>query len=198
MSRIGNSEWGKRSIIDDDYSSKEDESSPLDDDYKRQPIPLEKVRKILPQLRRQNGRKTGGKTMRPNPPSIPHSISRYAYAELRAFCRQYGEKKSRAAALAGVSSPILTGMPHGSDISDPVTRAVERRERLLADCAMIERAAELAGGGGFYHALILNCCHGIGYLYMDPTILPTANRNAFFKARREFYWLLHQIRSGEI
>ena len=136
--------------------------------------------------------------MRPTPPSIPHSISRYAYAELRAFCRQYGEKKSRAAALAGVSSPILTGMPHGSDISDPVTRAVERRERLLADCAMIERAAELAGGGGFYHALILNCCHGIGYLYMDPTILPTANRNAFFRARREFYWLLHQIRNGEI
>ena len=132
--------------------------------------------------------------MRPTPPSIPHTISRYAYAELRAFCRQYGEKKSRAAALAGVSSPILTGMPHGSDISDPVTRAVERRERLLADCAMIERAAELAGGGGFYHALILNCCHGIGYLYMDPAILPTANRNAFFRARREFYWLLHQIR----
>ena len=32
MSRIGNSEWGKRSIIDDDYSS-EEESSPLDDDY---------------------------------------------------------------------------------------------------------------------------------------------------------------------
>ena len=67
--------------------------------------------------------------MRPTPPSIPHTISRYAYAELRAFCRQYGEKKSRAAALAGVSSPILTGMPHGSDISDPVTRAAERREK---------------------------------------------------------------------
>ena len=31
--------------------------------------------------------------MRPTPPSIPHTISRYAYAELRAFCRQYGEKK---------------------------------------------------------------------------------------------------------
>ena len=113
--------------------------------------------------------------MRPTPPSIPHTISRYAYAELRAFCRQYGEKKSRAAALAG-----------------------ERREALLRDCAMIERAAELAGGGGFYHALILNCCHGIGYLYMDPAILPTANRNAFFRARREFYWLLRQFRSGEI
>lgn len=136
--------------------------------------------------------------MRPNPPSIPHSISRYAYAELRAFCRQYGEKKSRAAALAGVSSPALTGMPHATGISDPVSRAVERRERLLRDCNMIEQAAAIPSDGAWYHALILNCCHGIGYLYMDPTILPTANRNAFFRARREFYWLLHQFRSGEI
>ena len=132
--------------------------------------------------------------MRPTPPSIPHSISRYAYAELRAFCRQYGEKKSKAAALADVSSPALTGMPHASGISDPVTRAVERRERLLADCAMIEHAASQAGDGHFYHALILNCCHGVGYLYMDPAVLPTANRNAFFRARREFFWLLYQMR----
>ena len=130
--------------------------------------------------------------------SSSHVISRFAYAELRAFCRQYGEKRAKAAALAGISSPPMTGVSHGTAIGDPVTRAVERREALLRDCAMIERAAELAGGGGFYHALILNCCHGIGYHYMDPTILPTANRNAFFRARREFYWLLHQIRNGEI
>lgn len=136
--------------------------------------------------------------MHPAPPSIPHSISRYAYAELRAFCRQYSEKKSKAAALADVSSPALTGMPHATGISDPVSRAVERRERLLRDCNMIEQAAAVPSNGAYYHALILNCCHGIGYLYMDPTILPTANRNAFFRARREFYWLLHQIRNGEI
>lgn len=136
--------------------------------------------------------------MRPTPPSITHSISRYAYAELRAFCRQYSEKKSKAAALADVSSPALTGMPHATGTSDPVSRAVERRERLLRDCNMIEQAAAVPSNGAYYHALILNCCHGIGYIYMDPAILPTANRNAFFRARREFYWLLHQIRNGEI
>lgn len=135
--------------------------------------------------------------MRPTPPSIPHAISRYAYAELRAFCRQYGEKKSRAAALAGVSSPILTGMPHGSDISDPVTRAAERRERLLADCAMIERAASVPSGGAYYHALILNCCHGVGYVYLDPSILPSSKRSAFFMARREFFWTLWNIKNND-
>lgn len=135
--------------------------------------------------------------MRPVPPSVPHSISRYAYAELRAFCRQYGEKKSKAAALADVSSPALTGIPHAPAVSDPVTRAVERREKLLRDCNMIERAASIPSEGAWYHALILNCCHGIGYLYIEPAVLPTTNRNDFFRARREFFWALHQLRDGE-
>lgn len=135
--------------------------------------------------------------MRPVPPSVPHSISRYAYAELRAFCRQYGEKKSKAAALADVSSPALTGMPHAPAVSDPVTRAVERREKLLRDCNMIERAASIPSEGAWYRALILNCCHGIGYLYIEPAVLPTTNRNDFFRARREFFWALHQLRDGE-
>lgn len=129
--------------------------------------------------------------------SSSHVISRFAYAELRAFCRQYGEKKSIAAALAGVSSPALTGMPHAPAVSDPVTRAVERREKLLRDCNMIERAASIPSEGAWYHALILNCCHGIGYLYIEPAVLPTSNRNDFFRARREFFWALHQLRDGE-
>lgn len=135
--------------------------------------------------------------MRPTPPSIPHTISRYAYAELRAFCRQYGEKKEKAAALAGISSPVLNGMPHAGVVSDPVARAVERRERLLADCAMIERAAATPSDGAYYHALILNCCHGVGYVYLDPAILPTSKRSAFFRARREFFWTLWNIRNND-
>ena len=135
--------------------------------------------------------------MRPVPPSVPHSISRYAYAELRAFCRQYGEKKSKAAALADVSSPALTGMPHAPAVSDPVTRAVERREKLLRDCAMIERAASAPSGGAYYHALILNCCHGVGYVYLDPSILPSSKRSAFFMARREFFWTLWNIKNSD-
>ena len=128
--------------------------------------------------------------------SSSHGISRFAYAELRAFCRQYGEKKARAAALAGISSPPMTEVAHGSGISSPVTRAVERREALLRDCAMIERAASVPSGGAYYHALILNCCHGVGYVYLDPSIFPSSKRSAFFVARREFFWTLWNIKNS--
>lgn len=129
--------------------------------------------------------------------SSSHVISRFAYAELRAFCRQYGEKRAKAAALAGISSPPMTGVAHGTAIGDPVTRAVERREALLRDCAMIERAASTPSGGVYYHALILNCCHGVGYVYLDPSILPSSKRSAFFVARREFFWTLWNIKNND-
>ncbi len=129
--------------------------------------------------------------------SSSHVISRFAYAELRAFCRQYGEKRAKAAALAGISSPTMTGVAHGTTISDPVARAFERREALLRDCAMIERAASVPSGGAYYHALILNCCHGVGYVYLDPSILPSSKRSAFFMARREFFWTLWNIKNND-
>lgn len=126
-----------------------------------------------------------------------YGISREAYNELLAFCRQYPEKKAKAAAIAGVSAQRLTGMPGGGGTSDPVARAAIRRERLLEECGMIEEAARQAQDGAYFDAIMLNCCHRVRYELIDPTILPTAKRNAFFRARREFFWLLWKKRSGE-
>ncbi|MDY4007506.1 MAG: hypothetical protein SOY94_01405 [Candidatus Limiplasma sp.] len=127
----------------------------------------------------------------------PYEIDKNEYDELKAFCRQYPKKKARAAALADVSSPALSGMPHGTGVSDPVGRAVEKRERLLRDCEMIERIAAEVDGGRFAKALILNCCCGVGYAYMDSTILPTNRKNDYFLARRKFFWKLKNERIGE-
>ena len=62
---------------------------------------------------------------------------------------------------------------------------------------MIERAASAPSGGAYYHALILNCCHGVGYVYLDPSILPSSKRSAFFVARREFFWTLWNIKNSD-
>lgn len=141
----------------------------------------------------------------------PYGISRWAYEELRAFCRQYPEKKAKAAALLGIQGGSRiqeTKDEHGDVIgivlpsskgavSDPVFRAVEKREKLLADCALVDKAAKNAADGKFEAALILNCCYGTGYEYIDPSIIPNTNRNAFFRARREFFWILNREKYGE-
>lgn len=117
-------------------------------------------------------------------------IDRFRYKELKNRCYQYPSKKMQAQALLGVSSPSLSGMPRGSVVSDPVSKAADKRECLMRWCEPIEYAASRAAGGKYYAALIKNCCYGVGLETMDPALLPSSNRNAFFKARQEFFWLL--------
>lgn len=141
----------------------------------------------------------------------PWGISRYAYEELRAFCWQYPEKRKQADMLLGIggSSKIETFrqtvdgkvrevgavMPRGGGISDPTASAAMRRDRYLADCDLIDRVARQTDGGGWGNALILNCCYRVGYADIDPSILPTSHRNAFFLAKREFFFRLHEARN---
>ena len=134
-------------------------------------------------------------------------ISRWAYEELKAFCRQYPEKKAEADALLGVRSSchveeykdrrgnvLGTVQPRGNATSNPVEEAMLKRLRLLEDCDLIDKVAEETDGGKWHKALILNVCYGKGYEYLDQAILPNANRNAFFRARREFFFRLNNER----
>ena len=137
-------------------------------------------------------------------------ISRWAYEELKAFCRQYPEKKAEADALLGVRSvchvveytvgegdkrqTLGTVMPRGNTTSNPVEDTILKRLRLLEDCDLIDRVAGATDGGDWKEDLILNCCYGKGYELLDPAILPTSKRNAFFQARREFFFRLNNER----
>ena len=138
-------------------------------------------------------------------------ISRWAYEELKAFCRQYPEKKAKASALLGVQggSKVQTArddrghevgvvMPSSGKTSSPTESAAEKRAVLLADVEMIDKIASEVGGGIWHRALILNCCYGLSHECIGQTILPTANRNAYFAARREFYFRLYGARGGMV
>lgn len=131
-------------------------------------------------------------------------ISRFEFDELYAFCRQYPEKKRKAALLLGPRGACsvtayrdATGkmlgalLPRGNGKSNPVETAAIKRIRLLADCDMIERAARETDGGRWYNMLIRHLCYGEGYealrVRMPAADVPTFNRNAFFKAKREFF-----------
>lgn len=130
---------------------------------------------------------------------IPHyqryGLASQRYQELRAFCLQYPLWKAEAASLLGVSSPSLSGMPHGSGVGDPVARAAERREKLLEKIGMVESVARSIEDGRWYAALIQNCCLGKGLAMIDPVILPTSNRNAYYVARRAFYLALDELKN---
>ena len=125
-----------------------------------------------------------------------YGISKWEYYELKAFCRQYDAKRSKAADALSLHGQDLSGDPKPNLPTSPIETAAARREVLLKDIHDIETAAEKAGGGNWQTVLIENCCRGISYERLDKTKMPTSKRYTFYLVRREFFYLLSKLRGG--
>ena len=117
-------------------------------------------------------------------------ISQDRYQELLHFCRQDPEWKAEANSLLGIRAIRADGLPHGNGKGDPVALAAERREKLIEKITIIDECAKAIEGGNWFAALIQNVCIGKAYMQMDRALMPTSDKNAFFKKRREFFELL--------
>ena len=123
-------------------------------------------------------------------------ISQDRYRELLHFCRQYPEWKTEANSLLGIRAIKMDGQPHGSGKSDPVAMAAEKRERLIEKIAIVDECAKAIDNGDWFAALIQNVCIGRSYEQMDRALMPTSDRNAYFKKRREFFEILNKAKQG--
>ena len=119
-------------------------------------------------------------------------ISPSRYSELLHFCRQYPEWKKEASSLLGIRAVKADGLPHGNGKSDPVAAAAEKREKLLEKIAIVDECAKAVDGGDWYASIIQNVCIAKSYDQMDRALMPTSNKNAFFKKRAEFFKLLDE------
>ena len=117
-------------------------------------------------------------------------IAKDRYLELLHFCRQYPEWKIEASSLLGIRGLKMDGQPHGTVKTDPVATAAERREKLMQKIGIVEECAKTVGGGEWYEAIIQNVCMAKPYTTIDRALMPTSDKNAYFKRRREFFELL--------
>lgn len=145
-------------------------------------------------------------------------ISWEEYKELTYFCLQYEQKKRDAAALLTLklSTPVPeiyhkagkeygTFMPHGSGhVSDPTAATAAKRDRLLGDVHMIEQAAMAAGrlknGYSIYPSLLraVTTRGGVQAAMTDTDTRPPCGKNEFYEARRKFFWILREMRCGDL
>ena len=123
-------------------------------------------------------------------------ISQDRYQELLHFCRQYPEWKLEANSLIGIRAIKADGLPHGNGTSDPVAQMAERREKLIEKIAIVDECARAIANGDWYAALIQNVCIGKSYTQMDRALMPTSDKNAFFRKRREFFDLLDKKKTN--
>jgi hypothetical protein len=153
-------------------------------------------------------------------------ISWEEYKELTYFCLQYNRKKADAAALLTIklSTPTPakyhkkigdkmvefgTFMPHGSGhVSDPVAATAAKRDMLLNDIRMIEQAARGASDAARelykfevdprYIIRAVTQRSGVQALYANPDTRPPMGERQFYTVRRIFYWILHEMKNGDL
>ena len=123
-------------------------------------------------------------------------ISQDRYRELLHFCRQYPEWKVEANSLLGIRAVRMDGQPHGTGKSDPVGAAAEKREKLIEKITIVDECARAVDGGAWYASIIQNVCIGKPYEQMDRALMPTSDKNAYFKKRREFFELLDKRKTN--
>ncbi len=123
-------------------------------------------------------------------------IKKERYLELLHFCRQYPDWKTEAASLLGLKGQALDGMPNGAYPGDHVAASAAQRERLMRRIRIVEDCAAGVGNGEWYAALIQHVCLARPYSALDTAILPTSDRNSFFRAKKAFFLMLHG-RKGE-
>lgn len=128
-----------------------------------------------------------------------YGISRNRYKELKAFCLQYDEKKSRIQYGTSGSPPIWEGGASGSGFAGkPVERQAIENESYVKDCRMIEEAA-IRANPGIWKYILRSVTQDLPYelVEYDEELgeIPMC-RNDFYGTRRLFFAILNKMKLG--
>lgn len=126
-----------------------------------------------------------------------YGISTHRYQELKAFCLQYEEKKSKI--NRGVSGMNYDGMPKGSNRGDSLERQAIKNAMYQQDCKMIEQAA-MAASPEIYQYIIKSVTNDLAYEYVEYDEhlgrIPVGKTD-FYGYRRLFYHFLDVLKIGD-
>lgn len=126
-----------------------------------------------------------------------YGISVHRYNELKSFCLQYDEKKSKI--NRGISGINYDGMPKGSSNGDQIEKKAIRNVMYQKDCEMIEQAA-IAASSELYQYILKSVTNDLSYQYIeyDEKLgrIPVG-KTEFYAVRRKFYHFLDILKSGD-
>ena len=123
----------------------------------------------------------------------PYFIDKYRYLELKNFCLQYKAWKKMYKDIDGSPNQIFSEVKNSKNISDPIFKAVEKREEYLHKMELVENSAK-ESDPELYGYLIHGVTEGVSYyglrLYYD---MP-ACKDKYYKAYRRFFFILDKSR----
>ena len=123
-----------------------------------------------------------------------YGISKNRYAELKAFCLQYGEKKSKI--KYGISAAQYDGQPKAHSTENQTERQAMDNVIYTKDCAMIEEAA-IRANPEIWRYIVKSVTLGLSYEFIEydneQGKIPMC-RCDFYGTRRKFFAILNEIK----
>lgn len=123
-----------------------------------------------------------------------YGISKNRYAELKAFCLQYGEKKSKI--KYGISTAQYDGQPKAHNTGNQTERQAMDNVIYMKDCAMIEEAA-IRTNPEIWRYIVKSVTLGLSYEFIEydneQGKIPMCRRD-FYGTRKKFYAILNEMK----
>lgn len=123
-----------------------------------------------------------------------YGISKNRYAELKAFCLQYGEKKSKI--KYGISAAQYDGQPKAHNTGSQTERQAMDNVIYMKDCAMIEEAA-IRANPEIWRYIVKSVTLGLSYEFVEydneQGKIPMCRRD-FYGTRKKFYAILNEMK----
>lgn len=123
-----------------------------------------------------------------------YGISKNRYAELKAFCLQYEEKKSKI--KYGISAAQYDGQPKAHNTGSQTERQAMDNVIYMKDCAMIEEAA-IRVNPGIWRYIVKSVTLGLSYEFIEydneQGKIPMCRRD-FYGTRKKFYAILNEMK----
>lgn len=123
-----------------------------------------------------------------------YGISKNRYAELKAFCLQYGEKKSKI--KYGISAAQYDGQPKAHSTGSQTERQAMDNAIYMKDCAMIEEAA-IRTNPEIWRYIVKSVTLGLSYEFIEydneQGKIPMC-KNDFYGTRRKFFSILNKMK----
>lgn len=123
-----------------------------------------------------------------------YGISKNRYAELKAFCLQYGEKKSKI--KYGISAAQYDGQPKAHSTESQTERQAMDNVIYTKDCAMIEEAA-IRANPEIWRYIVKSVTLGLSYEFIEYDNEQgkiSMCRCDFYGTRRKFFAILNEIK----
>lgn len=123
-----------------------------------------------------------------------YGISKNRYAELKAFCLQYEEKKSKI--KYGISAAQYDGQPKAHNAGSQTERQAMDNVIYTKDCAMIEEAA-IRANPEIWKYIVKSVTLGLSYEFVEydneQGKIPMCRRD-FYGTRKKFYAILNEMK----